>query len=79
MPSEPVESRPSTPLSAYRAGLRASVRSIFFYVLLGTYAGIGAIAHDFGFSVLWAMGSTLLIWAAPAQGQWGHGCDGSHF
>jgi predicted branched-subunit amino acid permease len=34
---------------------------------MGTYVGIGALAHDFGFSLGWVALSTLLIWAGPAQ------------
>jgi predicted branched-subunit amino acid permease len=37
------------------------------YVLIGTYIGIAALAHDFGFSVWWVAASTVLVWAAPAQ------------
>jgi predicted branched-subunit amino acid permease len=37
------------------------------YVLIGTYIGIGALAHDFGFSLGWVVASTLLVWAGPAQ------------
>ena len=51
----------------FRDGLTAALRSVFFYVLLGNYVGIGALAHEFGFSVSWMMLCTLLIWAAPAQ------------
>ena len=40
---------------------------MFSYVLFGTYIGIGALAHDFGFSVWWALASTILMWAGPAQ------------
>ncbi len=40
---------------------------MFSYVLFGTYLGIGALAHDFGFSVTWALLSTILVWAGPAQ------------
>jgi hypothetical protein len=53
--------------SAFVAGFTAAWRSIFAYVLFGTYIGIGALAHDFGFSAGWMLASTLLIWAAPAQ------------
>jgi predicted branched-subunit amino acid permease len=53
--------------AAFRDGLEAAARSVFVYVLLGTYVGIGALAHDFGFSLVWALLTTLLIWAAPAQ------------
>lgn len=53
--------------TAFVAGFTAAWRSIFAYVLFGTYLGIGALAHDFGFSAGWMLASTLLIWAAPAQ------------
>jgi predicted branched-subunit amino acid permease len=36
-------------------------------VTVGTFVGIGALARDFGFSITWAVLSTALIWAAPAQ------------
>ena len=36
-------------------------------VLFATYLGIGALAHDTHFSLGWALASTLLIWAGPAQ------------
>ena len=40
---------------------------MFFYVLLGNYLGIGALAHEFGFNLIWVVLCTMLIWAAPAQ------------
>ena len=40
---------------------------MFFYVLVGNYLGLGALAYEFGFSFGWMAPSTLLIWAAPAQ------------
>jgi len=58
---------PSSMLTAYLAGFRATWTSVFSYVLFGTYIGIGALAHDFGFSVWWALASTILMWAGPAQ------------
>ena len=36
-------------------------------VLFATYLGIGALAHDTHFSLGWALASTLLVWAGPAQ------------
>ena len=57
----------STPFAAYLAGYRAAWLSVFAYVLFGTYIGIGALAYDFGFSLLWVCLSTVLIWAGPAQ------------
>ena len=52
---------------AFLAGLRASWTSVFALVLIGTYVGIGALAHDYGFSLGWVMLSTVLVWAGPAQ------------
>ena len=40
---------------------------MFFLVLMGTYIGMGALAHDFGLTSWWLALSTLLVWAAPAQ------------
>ena len=57
----------SAVMSAYLRGLRATWTSVFSYVLFGTYIGIGALAHDFGFPIWWSMLSTLLVWAGPAQ------------
>ena len=54
-------------LAAFVRGLLTAWRSIFAYVLFGTYIGIGALAHDFGFGAGWMVLSTVLIWAAPAQ------------
>ena len=54
-------------LSAYLAGFRATWTSIFSYVLFGTYIGIGALSHDFGFTIWWSLLATILIWAGPAQ------------
>jgi predicted branched-subunit amino acid permease len=53
--------------AAFLRGVTAAWRSVFAYVLLGTYIGIGALAHEFGFSLTWMVLSTVLIWAAPAQ------------
>jgi predicted branched-subunit amino acid permease len=54
-------------LRMFMAGLAASFRSVFALVLIGTYVGIGALAHDYGFGLAWVMLSTLLVWAGPAQ------------
>ena len=40
---------------------------MFALVLAGTYVGLGALAHDFGFSPWWLAASTIVVWAAPAQ------------
>ncbi len=41
--------------------------SVYALVIFATYVGVGAMAHDLGFSALWLTLSTLLVWAAPAQ------------
>jgi predicted branched-subunit amino acid permease len=53
--------------SGFLGGVRASLTSVFALVLVGSYLSIGALAHDFGFPPAWAVLTTLLIWAAPAQ------------
>jgi predicted branched-subunit amino acid permease len=59
---------PHTPTAtAFLRGIKAAWRSVFAYVLIGTYVGIGALAHEFGFSLPWMVLSTILVWAAPAQ------------
>ena len=45
----------------------AAWRSVLAYVLIGTYIGVAALAHDFGFSLWWVVASTLLLWVAPGQ------------
>src|SRR5262245_40837711 len=58
---------PLTSAGAFMRGVRASAQSVFVYVLFGTFVGYGALCHDLGFSLLWAIASTVLIWAGPAQ------------
>lgn len=67
MSSSPSDPPSNSAAAAFGRGLLAAWRSVFAYVLFGTYIGIGALAHDFGFSVGWMVLSTILIWAAPAQ------------
>lgn len=57
----------ATAFGSALAGFRQAWSSVFVYVLIGTYIGVGALAHDFGFSIVWLVLSTLLVWAAPAQ------------
>lgn len=54
-------------LDAYAKGIAAAYRTVLTYTLFATCLGIGALAHDLGFSPLWAILGTALIWAAPAQ------------
>jgi predicted branched-subunit amino acid permease len=53
--------------AAFFGGIKSAWTSVFFLVLMGTYIGIGALAHDFGLASWWLALSTLLVWAAPAQ------------
>ena len=58
------------PSSARRLFRRHAVgvdRRCSVLVLVGTYVGLGALAHDFGFTRLVADAVDDLIWAAPAQ------------
>jgi predicted branched-subunit amino acid permease len=68
MPSAPnLDPQPRSATAAFFAGVAAAWRSVLAYVLIGTYVGIAALAHDFGFSLWWVVASTLLVWAGPAQ------------
>jgi predicted branched-subunit amino acid permease len=68
MPSPPpADPPPPSRIATFFAGWRAAWTSVFSLVLIGTYVGIGALAHDYGFGLWWVLLSTLLIWAGPAQ------------
>jgi predicted branched-subunit amino acid permease len=47
--------------------MSAITSTVLTLVLFATYLGIGALAHDTHFSLGWALASTLLVWAGPAQ------------
>jgi predicted branched-subunit amino acid permease len=66
-PPAPAADPPQHSTAAILAGFAAAWRSVLAYVLIGTYIGIAALAHDFGFSLWWVMASTVLVWAGPAQ------------
>jgi predicted branched-subunit amino acid permease len=66
-PKEPVQEPVRPWPRVYLDGYVTAIRSVFFYVLVGNYVGLGALAFEFGFSFWWMAASTLLIWAAPAQ------------
>ena len=68
MPSLPPTHSPKRlAIAVCFAGFRAAWRSVLAYVVIGTYVGIGALTHDFGFGLGWAVASTALVWAGPAQ------------
>ncbi len=48
-------------------GVRSAMTSVLALVLFGTFIGIGAFAHDAGFTLGWMLASTILVWAGPAQ------------
>src|SRR3981189_486442 len=52
---------------AFAWGLRSVASTVLTLVLFAPYLGIGALAHDSHFSLGWVLGSTLLVWAGPAQ------------
>jgi len=39
--------------AAFFGGVKSAWTSVFFLVLMGTYIGIGALAHDYGFASWW--------------------------
>src|SRR5215212_6581994 len=47
--------------------MRSVTSTVLTLVLFATYLGIGALAHDTHFSLGWALASTQLLWAGPAQ------------
>jgi hypothetical protein len=65
--SEPEPADRPSPGQVFLAGVWHAWTSVFFLVLMGTYIGIGALAHEFNFSVWWLTLSTVIVWAAPAQ------------
>ena len=56
-----------TSRDAFAGGLRAGLRSVFAYVMFGTFLGYGALCQGLGFSLFWSLLSTALVWAGPAQ------------
>src|ERR1700704_2812715 len=52
---------------AFAWGVSSVASTVLTLVLFATYLGIGALAHDSHFSLGWVLGSTLLVWAGPAQ------------
>src|ERR1700694_1440805 len=65
----PPQDSPSwqSPVRAFAWGMRSVTSTVLTLVLFATYLGIGALAHDTHFSLGWALASTVLVWAGPAQ------------
>ena len=66
-PPPPTEPPQCSAIAVFFAGFRAAWRSVLAYVVIATYVGIGALTQDFGFGPGWAVASTALVWAGPAQ------------
>jgi len=60
---DPTQSAPA----AFFRGIRSAILSIYSLVIIGTYVGLGALAHGVGLTSPWLAISTVLVWAAPAQ------------
>src|SRR5450432_552142 len=56
-----------SPARTFAWGMRSIGSTVLALVLFATYLGIGALAHDTHFSLGWALLSTTLVWAGPAQ------------
>ena len=56
-----------SPVRAFAWGMRSVASTVLTLVLFVTYLGVGALAHDTHFSLGWALASTALVWAGPAQ------------
>lgn len=67
MPAPAPERTPESSAAAFFYGVRTAATSVFMFVITVTYIGFGALTHDYGLSVIWAMLSTVLLWAGPAQ------------
>src|SRR5258707_4971405 len=68
LPLPPLDSpKWNGPFRAFAWGMRSIASTVLSLVLFVTYIGIGALAHDTHFSLAWALLSTALVWAGPAQ------------
>jgi predicted branched-subunit amino acid permease len=67
MPAPALERRFDSATAAFLFGARTAATSVFMFVITVTYIGFGALTHDYGLPVVWAMLSTVLLWAGPAQ------------
>ena len=65
--STPPEPAPLIASGGFLLGVRTAFTSVFGFVIAFTYIGFGALCHDYGLSMGWAMLSTALQWAGPAQ------------
>jgi len=67
MSAPPLSRLPESASDAFVLGAKTAATSVFVLVIVVTFIGFGALAHDYGLALPWAMLCTVLIWAAPAQ------------
>jgi predicted branched-subunit amino acid permease len=48
-------------------GVYNALTSLLGAALFANFVGLGALAHDAGFSMGWTLAGTAFVWAAPAQ------------
>ena len=60
--STPPEPAPLIASGGFLLGVRTAFTSVFGFVIAFTYIGFGALCHDYGLSMSWAMLSTALQW-----------------
>src|ERR1700743_1854213 len=64
MPLPPLDSPQwNSSFRAFGQGMKSVSATILAAVLFATYLGIGALAHDSHFSLLWTLLSTMFVWA----------------
>ena len=51
----------------FMSGIYNASTSLLGAALFANFIGVGALAHDSGFSLGWSLASTAFVWAAPAQ------------
>ena len=76
MSPDPIADPPHVSFQVFLDGIIAAVRSVFFYVLVGNYVGMGALAHEVGFSFWWMALSTAAGLGGAGTGH--PGLDADH-
>ncbi|RTL50269.1 MAG: branched-chain amino acid ABC transporter permease [Bradyrhizobiaceae bacterium] len=60
-------SAPDVEQHPFAYGIYNAATSLLAAALFANFIGLGALAHDAGFSLGWVLASTAFVWAAPAQ------------
>lgn len=60
-------SAPNVETRPFQYGVYNALTSVLAAALFANFIGVGALAHDAGFSLGWSLASTAFVWAAPAQ------------